>query len=114
MMTSIIDTDSIRKQLEDEQEKLQESIAQKLDERDEDRNPDRSDLAQSYTSRERDTALLAMEQQQLQQIEAALQRIEDGVYGKCTECGDPIPPERLEILPYATLCVRCQSKHDTR
>lgn len=114
MMTSIIDTDSIRKQLEDEQEKLQESIAEKLDERDEGRNPDRSDLAQSYTSRERDTALLAMEQQQLQQIEAALQRIEDGVYGKCTECGDPIPPERLEILPYATLCVRCQSKQDRR
>ena len=113
-MTSIIDTESIRKQLEDEQEKLQESIAEKLDERDEGRNPDRSDLAQSYTSRERDTALLAMEQQQLQQIEAALQRIEDGVYGKCTECGDPIPPERLEILPYATLCVRCQSKQDGR
>lgn len=113
-MTSVIDTESIREQLKDEQEKLRRSIAEKLDEPDGGRNPDRSDLAQSYTSRERDTALLAMEQQQLQQIEAALQRIEDGVYGKCTECGDPIPPERLEILPYATLCVRCQSQQDRR
>jgi DnaK suppressor protein len=72
-------------------------------------NPDRSDLADEYAERERDIALLAIEQEQLQQIEAALARIDDGTYGKCLECGETIPPERLEILPYATTCVRCQS-----
>ncbi|MFO7664338.1 MAG: TraR/DksA C4-type zinc finger protein [Chloroflexota bacterium] len=72
-------------------------------------NPDRSDLADEYAERERDIALLAIEQEQLQQIEAALARINDGTYGICVQCGDPIQLERLEILPYATTCVRCQS-----
>jgi DnaK suppressor protein len=73
-------------------------------------NPDRSDLADEYAERERDIALLAIEQDQLHQIEAALARIEDGTYGICLECGEAIPPERLEIIPYATTCVRCQSQ----
>lgn len=74
-------------------------------------NPDRSDLADEYAERERDVALLAIEQEQLEQIEAALARLDDGTYGICLDCGEPIPPERLEILPYATTCVRCQAKH---
>jgi DnaK suppressor protein len=73
-------------------------------------NPDRSDLADEYAERERDVALLAIEQEQLEQIEAALRRIADGSYGICLDCGEPILPERLEILPYAPTCVRCQSK----
>jgi DnaK suppressor protein len=73
-------------------------------------NPDRSDLADEYAERERDIALLAIEQDQLHQIEAALARIEDGTYGICLECGEAIPPERLEIIPYATTCVRCQTQ----
>lgn len=80
------------------------------DGRSDDFNPDRDDLAQDYIAIERGAALLALEREQLEQINAALARIEDGVYGICADCGEPIPPERLEILPYATLCVRCQSK----
>lgn len=73
-------------------------------------NPDRSDLADEYAERERDVALLAIEQDQLEQVEAALSRVDDGTYGICLDCGEAIPVERLEILPYATTCVRCQSK----
>jgi RNA polymerase-binding protein DksA len=76
------------------------------------RNPDRGDLAQTYSSRERNLALQEMEEAQLQQIEAALTRLEQGTYGRCQNCGDPIPPGRLEILPYATLCVACQSHQE--
>ena len=43
----------------------------------------------------------------LQRIDAALGRIEDGDYGECLECGEPIPPRRLEIDPTATICVPC-------
>ena len=43
------------------------------------------------------------------QIEAALQRLDAGTYGVCERCGQPIPPRRLEALPYATLCVACQA-----
>ena len=42
-------------------------------------------------------------------IEEALQRIEDGSYGICEECGKKISPERLKIMPFALLCVPCKS-----
>jgi RNA polymerase-binding protein DksA len=41
----------------------------------------------------------------LGEIDAALARIEEGTYGLCTSCGKPIGRERLEALPYATLCI---------
>lgn len=43
----------------------------------------------------------------LAQIEAAVRRIEQGVYGLCERCGQAINPERLEALPYATTCLSC-------
>lgn len=43
----------------------------------------------------------------LAQIEAAVRRIEQGVYGLCERCGQAIHPERLEALPYATTCMHC-------
>jgi DnaK suppressor protein len=54
------------------------------------------------------TGLLAAARQQLEEIEAALARVDDGSYGLCDGCGEPIMPERLEILPAARYCVACQ------
>lgn len=76
------------------------------------RNPDRTDLAQAYATRERDLTLNTLEQEKLLQIEAALQRLDDGTYGRCAECAQPINPERLEALPYATLCIDCQRQQE--
>jgi len=45
----------------------------------------------------------------LRQIEAALRRIEEGDYGDCLECGEPIAPARLEVDPAALLCIQCAS-----
>lgn len=45
--------------------------------------------------------------QEARQIRAALQRIEDGSYGTCANCGAPIAPARLKALPTATLCINC-------
>ena len=42
-----------------------------------------------------------------QKINAALKRIEDGEYGDCLKCGNEILPERLNIVPHATLCRIC-------
>ncbi|HSM57732.1 MAG TPA: TraR/DksA family transcriptional regulator [Candidatus Sulfomarinibacteraceae bacterium] len=111
-MDNVLDTESIRQQLEDEAKKLQESITQKLDGNNEGRNPDRSDLAQAYATRERSTALLAIERERLEQVQNALQRLDDGTYGYCMSCGENISPERLEILPHATLCVNCQANRE--
>jgi DnaK suppressor protein len=50
----------------------------------------------------------------LTQIETSLERIEEGTYGQCEECGAKIPKSRLNAIPYATLCVRCaelQERH---
>jgi DnaK suppressor protein len=46
----------------------------------------------------------------LQQVEGALERFEHGSYGTCEQCGVEIDPARLEALPYATLCLRCQQR----
>ena len=43
----------------------------------------------------------------LEEVAAALRRVEDGSYGVCTVCGRPIPPERLEARPTATTHVAC-------
>ena len=43
------------------------------------------------------------------EIRAALERVADGTYGVCTVCAKEIPPARLEIRPYTSRCVNCQS-----
>jgi DnaK suppressor protein len=48
----------------------------------------------------------------LTQIESSLERIEDGTYGLCEECGVKIPKSRLNAIPYATLCVRCAQQQE--
>lgn len=52
-------------------------------------------------------ALLERAEAQLQQVRAALARLEAGTYGICQKCGQPIDDERLELLPLATHCIRC-------
>jgi RNA polymerase-binding transcription factor DksA len=50
----------------------------------------------------------------LELIENALERIEDGVYGVCTECEGKIPKQRLNVLPYTPHCVKCADKVSAR
>ena len=48
----------------------------------------------------------------LQRIDAALRRIEDGEYGYCSECGEEIAEKRLAVDPMANLCVTCAGRGD--
>ena len=50
----------------------------------------------------------------LQQIENALDRINQDKYGRCIKCGKEIPEERLEVLPYALMCIQCASAEERR
>ena len=59
--------------------------------------------------RERDLALSAQARAAVEEIDAALARIDDGTYGTCAQCGKNIPKERLRALPQASLCVQCKS-----
>jgi len=53
-----------------------------------------------------------LESETLIQVEDALQRIQDGTYGKCRDCGRPIEPARLEAVPWAAYCLEDQAKRD--
>lgn len=48
----------------------------------------------------------------LSEIEAALGRLDGGTFGICQRCGNPIAEERLEALPWATLCIDCKRKEE--
>jgi len=53
-------------------------------------------------------------QRELQRIAAALRRLENGEYGDCQDCGEPIDVRRLEMDPAADLCIRCASAREQR
>lgn len=63
---------------------------------------------------ERNQAVVDNAQILLAQVQAALDRLDNGTYGKCIQCGKDINPKRLEALPYATLCIDCQSANEAR
>ncbi len=55
-------------------------------------------------------SLLQNEEETLDQIEAALERIEDAIYGSCVECDGRITKTRLNAIPYTPFCIKCASK----
>lgn len=55
-------------------------------------------------------SLMETEESVLQQIESALERIEEGTYGVCLDCEGKIPKARLNAIPFTPLCVKCASK----
>ncbi|HEX2469701.1 MAG TPA: TraR/DksA C4-type zinc finger protein [Candidatus Limnocylindrales bacterium] len=68
--------------------------------------------ASQVFEQQRDLALRDRAQQHLELVDAALQRLDDGSFGTCLRCGQPIPTERLEALPWAAHCIVCQSDID--
>jgi DnaK suppressor protein len=68
------------------------------------------DTATATLDREIDYSLEENSEHVLRSIDAALQRIEDGTFGTCETCGQPISAERLEAIPYATQCIDCRRK----
>ena len=71
-----------------------------------------ADLGTDNFEREFTLSLMESEEDTLGRIEASLERIEDGTYGDCGECGAKIPKARLNAIPYATLCVQCASQSE--
>ena len=79
----------------------------------EDKDPkDLGDIASADIDRSTLEALEMVEVRRLNRIDAALARIRNGRYGVCMTCGERIPQERLEAIPYALLCVKCQSREE--
>lgn len=92
--------ETVRQRLAAEHEEQSERLAKLLAEP--------GDAAELHT---RD-AMVATLRESLEQLNAALARIDEGRYGKCEDCGEEIPRERLEIRPQARFCVPCQSRRN--
>lgn len=76
--------------------------------------PDETDLAASEINQNLVFKLRDRERQLLSKIDEALSRIDDGTFGSCAECEEPIEPRRLEARPVSTLCISCKEKEEHR
>jgi DnaK suppressor protein len=70
------------------------------------------DIATATFDREMASTLEDNSTHVLTEIDAALKRIDEGTFGVCTRCGQPIDAERLEALPWATLCIEDKRKQE--
>lgn len=68
--------------------------------------------ASQVFEQQRDLALRDRAMQQLELVDAALQRLDAGTFGVCQRCGEAIAEGRLEALPWAAHCIGCQSAID--
>lgn len=109
-----------KKRLEEEKERLEGLVADyerdleeaRLTESSSDRSPDPGNAEASSMKLEY-AKELSIEQNTLDLLSKAnraLERVEAGTYGICETCGQSIPVERLDVLPYSTLCVECASR----
>ena len=71
---------------------------------------DMAELGSGNSDQELTLGLLGSGKNALDQIEAAIERIEDGSFGRCEKCNGKIPKYRLDAIPYAAQCVRCASQ----
>ena len=115
-MPSHLDVDKMEKRLRKEQKELREQIAVEREKVEPSftTNPDHTEIAHEYQFRGRNMSILDRLEEQLLDIDRALERIDEGTYGICANCGKPIQAERLEALPWADLCIDCQRKSDAR
>jgi RNA polymerase-binding protein DksA len=117
-----IDTAEYRKRLEEEKARLMHavgflekenpgSISDELGELAEGGTDNHlADTATAMYDRELDEGLEEGARETLVEIDAALRRIEDGTYGICEVCGEPIGAERLSAIPWARLCIDDQRR----
>lgn len=73
-----------------------------------------ADLGTELFEREKDIALHVHEEEQVNRIDDALKAIDEGTYGKCRECGQEIPFERLEAIPNTLYCIEHAEAADRR
>ena len=120
-MSTTIDTELFRKRLIEERKRVQEaidylheenpgSIQDETQDSTADNHP--GDMATVTFDRELDYTLEENEGRLLQAIDAALTRMDDGSYGACVSCGQPIGAERLEALAWTTQCIDCKRKEE--
>lgn len=73
-----------------------------------------ADVATDTYDREFSLDLVSNERSRLYELDDALKKIDEGVFGICEECKSPITKTRLKAIPYARMCVKCQEKKEKK
>jgi DnaK suppressor protein len=112
---------AVRQELQDEANGLRQDIsaaeseiAARLGDAVGDAGDDSADAGAKTFQREHELALTQNARELLAQTERVLSKIEDGSYGVCESCGEPIGKARLQAFPRATLCVACKQREERR
>jgi DnaK suppressor protein len=108
-----LDTQEARERLEASLADLDRSIATltpRTGDSDHHGTPGDADAGLDLADNARAAALLEVATEQRRHVVEALRRIEDGSYGSCVICGEPLPEGRLEARPEAARCMACQAK----
>ena len=120
-MNDRIDTDRFREALVEERRRVLDAIdylhgenprSAGVDARETPVDEHLAESASITLDEEIDDTLEANSEHVLTAIEEALARIDSGAFGTCTNCGGEIAVERLEAIPYATLCIDCKRKEE--
>lgn len=104
------ETEKYRRALVEKKDSLSQEMVKNKDagqENSEEITQDIADKASSSYTKEFLFSLSDGERVLLQQIDQALARVDEGNYGLCTNCGNPIPEKRLEAVPWTPYCVDC-------
>jgi DnaK suppressor protein len=107
----------LRQILDREQNHAYERIRELRNEQQQDAAPspgDGLDDTSSLAEIETHAGLIEREEDRLKAIEDALSRLERNRYGLCEGCGNEIPTERLQAMPFAAYCVQCQRKRSNK
>jgi len=108
-----VDTQAVRARLLKRREELQIRASRASADLRHESDPLSADFAEQVTQRESDDVLGAISQsaqQELRLVQAALQRLAQGRYTTCADCGQPIEEERLQAVPYTDRCRTCAER----
>jgi DnaK suppressor protein len=75
---------------------------------------DPADVGSSNFERDQEMSLAQNAREMLEQSQLALRLFDDGQYGTCESCGQPIGKARLQVFPRATMCVSCKQREERR
>jgi DnaK suppressor protein len=107
-----LDLAAIRRTLTEERSRLVAEIGETIQAPGQMTYGSQAAAASQVFAQQRDLALRDRAEQQLALVDAALERLAAGTFGSCVRCGNPIPAERLEALPWAPRCIDCQRLAD--
>lgn len=103
-----MDRDELRGRLRAERDRLTAELSEGIEAPGQITYGSQAAAASQVFAQQRDLALRDRALHQLELVDAALARLDDGSYGACLSCGQAIAEARLEAIPWAALCIDCQ------